>query len=143
MFVYTREAHPGEKVPHHDSMEVKLAHARLLRDEVGIRRPILIDTLDGAAHRAYGALPNMTYVITRGGRIGYKADWTRVVTVEAYLERLLTARRRPAGVALAPFRTEQLEYRETDPEAFLARLRRNGDRAVEEFRRAREIWASR
>lgn len=143
MFVYTREAHPGEKVPHHDTLETKLAHARLLRDEVGIRRPILVDGLDGAAHRAYGALPNMTYVLVRGGRVGYKADWTRVVTVEAYLERLLTSRRRPAGVALAPFRTEQLEYRETDPEAFMARLRRNGTRAVEEFQRARQIWASR
>jgi hypothetical protein len=34
-----------------------------LRDEVGIRRPLLVDDLDGAAHRAYGSLPNMTWVI--------------------------------------------------------------------------------
>ena len=28
LFVYVREAHPGEYYPHHDSFERKLAHAR-------------------------------------------------------------------------------------------------------------------
>ncbi len=28
LFVYVREAHPGEHYPHHDSFERKLAHAR-------------------------------------------------------------------------------------------------------------------
>lgn len=62
MFVYTHEAHPGERVPHHDSFETKLANARLLCDEVGIRRPILVDDHDGTVHRAYRELPNMTWV---------------------------------------------------------------------------------
>ncbi len=31
VFVYTREAHPGEHYPHHTSVEQKLAHARVLR----------------------------------------------------------------------------------------------------------------
>jgi hypothetical protein len=74
VFVYTREAHPGEAVPHHDSFERKLAHARLLRDEMGIRRTILVDDLVGTGHLAYGGLPNMTWVVARGGRLVYKAN---------------------------------------------------------------------
>ena len=72
MFIYSREAHPGEDVPHHDSFEDKLASARLLAEETGIRRDILVDDLDGTVHRAYGLMPNMTWVIGRGGRVAYK-----------------------------------------------------------------------
>jgi hypothetical protein len=46
---------PGEQVPHHDTFETKLAHARLLRDDVGIRRAILVDGLAGTAHRRHAA----------------------------------------------------------------------------------------
>jgi hypothetical protein len=68
-FVYTRDAHPGDHIAHHTSLDVKLTNPRLLRDEVGIRRSILIDDLAGTAHRTFGAMPNMTWVIGRGGRI--------------------------------------------------------------------------
>ena len=51
-FAYTRKAHPGEHVGHHTEFDDKLACAALLRDEVGIRRPILVDDLEGTAHRA-------------------------------------------------------------------------------------------
>jgi hypothetical protein len=40
-----------------------------MRDEAGIRRPILVDDLEGTAHRDYGLLPNMTWVTGRGGQI--------------------------------------------------------------------------
>ena len=52
MFIYTREAHPGENVGHHDSFERKLACAKLLAEEAGIGRDILVDDLDGTVHRA-------------------------------------------------------------------------------------------
>ena len=87
MFVYTREAHPGENVPCHDSFGRKLACARLLAEETGIGRDILVDDLDGAVHRAYGLMPNMTWVIGRGGRVAYKANWTSAANVEAFLAR--------------------------------------------------------
>jgi hypothetical protein len=61
VFVYTREAHPGEHVPHHDSFERKLTCAKLLREEAGIGRDILVDDLAGTVHRAYGLMPNMTW----------------------------------------------------------------------------------
>jgi hypothetical protein len=49
VFIYTREAHPGETVPHHDSFERKLASAVLLAEETGIGRDILVDDLAGTA----------------------------------------------------------------------------------------------
>lgn len=142
--VYTREAHPGERVDHHRTFDDKLANARLLRDEIGIRRPILVDDLEGTAHRAYGLLPNMTWVIGRGGRVIYKADWTSAANVDGFLRRYAAARRsRPSTGGVAPYLTEQLEYRDVDREAFYDRLRRNGPRAYDEFTRAQEIWRAR
>lgn len=137
MFVYTHEAHPGERVPHHDSFETKLANARLLRDEVGISRPILVDDLPGTAHRAYGGLPNMTWVVDRGGTIAYKASWTSAAGVKSFVKRYVHARRdRPTGARIGPYHTEQLEWRAIDRETFLARLERNGPAAVEQWHRA-------
>lgn len=143
-FLYTREAHPGEHVGHHTAFEVKLANARLLRDEVGIRRPIIVDDLSGTSHLAYGGLPNMTWVIGRGGRIIYRSDWTSAANVEAFLARYEQGRRRrPASGSVAPYLSEQIEYRDVDREAFYERLRRNGPRSYEEFKRAQQLWADR
>jgi hypothetical protein len=98
VFIYTREAHPGENVPRHGSFEDKLACAARLREEAGIGRDILVDSLAlvdglaGAVHRGYGCMPNMTWVIDRGGRVAYKANWTSGANVEAFLGRFLAAR---------------------------------------------------
>jgi len=143
-FVYTREAHPGELVGAHGSFDEKRAHARRLRDEIGIRRPILVDELDGSAHRSYGLLPNMTWVIGRGGRIIYKSDWTSATNVEGFLRRYQAARsRRPATGGVGPYNTEQVEFRDLDRPAFYDLLERNGPRARSEFHRAEEIWRDR
>lgn len=143
MFVYTREAHPGENVPHHDCFETKLACARLLRDETGIRRPILVDGLTGAAHRRYGCMPNMTWVIDRGGIVAYKANWTSAANVEAFVVRYLAAKADRQQGPLARYETEQLEFRQVDRESFRKRLLRNGPRAAEEFRQAEQVWTRR
>lgn len=141
MFVYTREAHPGEAVPHHDSFDRKLAHARLLRDELGIRRTILVDDLAGTGHRAYGGLPNMTWVVARGGRLVYKANWTSAANVEAFVTRFGESRAgRSPGATFAMYETEQIEFRPQDRAAFYERLGRNGPRAYEEFKRAEGFW---
>lgn len=141
VFVYTREAHPGDHVGPHDTFATKLANARLLRDEIGIRRPILVDDLAGTGHRAYGSLPNMTWVVQRGGRIIYKADWTSAANVEAFVHRYRDARgHRAAGGVLSPYLSEQLEFRHTDLGMFYAHLRRNGPRACDEFKRAQKLW---
>ena len=76
IFLYTNEAHPGENYPHLTSLPQKFHHARDLRDKLGITRPILVDSLDGACHRTYGGMPNMTWIFNRTGIPIYKSDWT-------------------------------------------------------------------
>lgn len=137
VFLYTHEAHPGECYPHHTSLEQKCRHARDLRDILGVTRAILVDALDGACHRAYGSMPNMTWIFARSGIPVYKADWTDARSVESAVEYLLSVRtRRERNERLAPFRVERLDYRTQDREAFDRALERNGPRAVREFRAA-------
>jgi len=144
VFIYTREAHPGENVPHHDSFERKLACAELLREEAGIRRDILVDGLAGTVHRAFGLMPNMTWVIAQGGRIAYKADWTSAANVEAFLDRFLGGfGGRPPGTTPVMYETQQIELRYPDRQRFTQHLLRNGPRAVAEFENAQELWAQR
>ena len=144
MFIYAREAHPGENVLHHDSFERKLASARLLAEEAGIGRDILVDDLDGTMHRAYGLMPNMTWVIDRGGRVVYKANWTGAANVEAFLDRFLAGRaEHPAGTLPVMYETQQAEFRYPDRKRFMQHLLRNGPRAVAEFEKAQQLWAER
>jgi hypothetical protein len=137
IFLYTHEAHPGEYYPHLTSMEQKFKHAQALRDVYDINRPILLDSLDGACHRAYGSMPNMTWIFNRTGTVMYKSDWTETRSVIAALEYFLdmhTLRRQ--GNQLGPFRVERIEYRDVDRDAFFEGLARNGPKAVEEFKTA-------
>ncbi len=134
LFIYTREAHPAERLPYHTSFAQKLAQARRFREEQGVRRCILIDRLDGACHRAYGALPNMTWVILRGGVIAYKAAWTDAADVRLAMENVARiGELRRQGGRLAPFWTERLGFRVVDQAAFNAGLERNGPQAVADF----------
>ncbi len=99
-----------------------------------------MDDLDGTVHRAYGLLPNMSWVLDRGGIVLYKAMWTSADRIESFLERSSAA---PVGPGRATFYTEQLEVRRRDDAAFRRGLERNGPRAVAEFARAAKIWAER
>jgi hypothetical protein len=104
VFLYTREAHPGENFPAHRSVEQKLRHATIFREQFKIRRPILVDDLVGTGHRLYGMLPNMTYLIGRGGKVLFRADWTDPPTIEMMLQYVMTSRgRRRQGLHLAHF----------------------------------------
>ena len=144
MFIYTREAHPGENVPHHDNFERKLASAELLAKEAGISRDILVDDLDGTVHRAYGLMPNMTWVIARGGQVAYKANWTSATNVEAFLGRFLAGRAaHPPGTSPVMYETQQAEFRYPERKRFMQDLVRNGPRAVAEFEKAQQLWAQR
>ena len=110
-----------------------------MRDALGIERPILVDDHEGSVHRAYGLLPNMSWVLDRGGTILYKAMWTSAARIGEFLER---RGGRPAGPA-STFYSEQLELVVRDRDAFRQGLERNGPRAVTEFARAEQIWAER
>jgi hypothetical protein len=84
-------------------------------------------------------MPNMSWVLDRGGMILFKAEWTSAVRIGDFLRRRQTQR---AGVT-TPFHTEQIELRAVDRDAFYQGLQRSGPRAAAEFKRAEEIWAER
>lgn len=137
IFLYTHEAHPGENYPQLRSMEQKFKHAAALREVYGVTRPIMLDALDGACHRRYGSMPNMTWIFNRSGIPVYKSDWTDANSVENAIVYLLDViRRRRNKERLAPFRVERLDYRTQDQDGFYAGLERNGPRAVTEMRKA-------
>ncbi|MCF6278519.1 MAG: hypothetical protein L3J16_07220 [Anaerolineales bacterium] len=135
-FLYTHEAHPAEKYPHLTSLAQKFRHAHDLRDKLGVTRPILIDALDGACHRRYGSMPNMTWIFNRAGAPVYKSNWTDANSVENALVYFLeVAVRRKNKERLAPFTVQRLDYRNQDRDAFYRGLARNGSKAVDEFRK--------
>ena len=84
--VYVREAHPGERLGPHKSMDEKLEAAALLRPRYGEHRRILVDNLDGDFHRQYGSMPNVCYVVRPDGTIHYRCNWTAPHLLEATLE---------------------------------------------------------
>lgn len=73
--MYVREAHPGANRPKHGDATGKLANAYALQHEDGEGRLILIDTLDGDAHAAYGSFPNAVFIINKNGCVVYYSDW--------------------------------------------------------------------
>jgi hypothetical protein len=136
VFIYTREAHPGERIGHHTSFAQKLEHARLFRKRWSVQRDILVDQLDGPVHRRYGELPNMTYIANPAGRIVYRADWTDAHSIEWVLEYLRhEAGEKQTGRRVAPFFSELLGHRGAMdyPRVFLEGLMNGGVRAVEEY----------
>ncbi|WP_168193151.1 deiodinase-like protein [Rhodophyticola sp. CCM32] len=73
--LYVREAHPGAAIPSHDSFEDKRACANRLREEDGEARLVLVDGIEGAAHNAYGGMPNAVFIINRNGCVLFRSDW--------------------------------------------------------------------
>jgi peroxiredoxin len=91
LFVYVREAHPGERIPAHDSAGEKAAAAKLLRDEEEIEMPILVDDLSGSVHRKYSRLPNPAFLIDKSGRVAFRAMWANPEELATAIEELLEA----------------------------------------------------
>jgi hypothetical protein len=135
VFVYTREAHPGERYGHVTSIEQKLRHARDMVERDGIQRPMLVDDLDGTIHRAYGTLPNMAYVIGGGGRLVYRASWTDADNLELVVSRLVQQRaERREGVVHRPYYAEWEPGVVADRDKFVqVLLETAGPRAVTEY----------
>lgn len=132
-FIYTREAHPAENYRHHRSMDDKRATARAMVEHCNLRRPVLLDDLTGTVHRAWGMLPNMSWIIGRGGRTLYKAMWTEAADIEVALGAALDYLDRREAEKLVPFYSERLAWRVRDDDAFRAGLERNGPQAVTDF----------
>ncbi|MFZ5814533.1 MAG: hypothetical protein ACOY93_04445 [Bacillota bacterium] len=81
----------------------------------GLRRPMLVDDLEGPLHHAYGLLPNMTYIINPRGQIAFRSNWTDADTVRMAIDYLLReGENRREGVRSAPFYAELLGHRAID-----------------------------
>lgn len=134
VFVYTREAHPGDRYPAHTSFEQKLAHAWAMVARWGMKRAMLVDDLEGIVHHAYGRLPNMTYLVKTDGTILYRASWTDPRTLRIALEQILYERGlRRSQKRMTPYYLEWMPLREAERIPFLEGLREVGPRAVEEY----------
>jgi hypothetical protein len=88
LMVYIREAHPGEGMPAHRSMAQKAGQARRLRDDEGVRWPVLVDKLDGRVHKDYGLQPNAVFVIDADGRVAFRGDMAHAPTLRDALLQL-------------------------------------------------------
>ncbi len=89
VFVYVREAHPGERIPAHESTSDKVAAAWLLRKEEQLEMPVVVDDLRGSIHRKYSKLPNPAFLIDKSGRVAFRSMWTNPEELAGALEELL------------------------------------------------------
>jgi len=87
--LYTREAHPGQNYPAHQSLTDKIGFARDLKRIEGIERTMLVDDVTGAMHRTYGAWPDSAYIIGRDGIIAFLARWNEPDKLRDRLDILL------------------------------------------------------
>jgi peroxiredoxin len=89
LFVYVREAHPGEKILAHSSLAGKVKAARLFRDEENLSMPIVVDDLRGSIHRKYSKLPNPAYLIDKSGRVAFRCMWANPAALGKAMTELL------------------------------------------------------
>lgn len=87
--LYVREAHPGEKLPAHESYAQKVDHAEFLQRAELVPWPILVDDLEGSVHEVYGQLPNSVFVIGKDGLIAFRERMAHGPTLRRALEALL------------------------------------------------------
>ena len=130
--LYVREAHPGSNIPQHQSFEAKRLQAKALQEVDGEDRLILIDNLNGAAHRAYGRFPNSVYIINSNGCVVYRAKWNNASATQEAVHALL------AGQAPKP----ESVFIPAPPAIMLKILARAGNNAVTDFLRGlpQLIW---
>ncbi len=93
LFIYIREAHPGERIPAHSSMREKIDAARQLRDEEELLMPVLVDDVRGSIHRKYSRLPNPAFLIDKAGRVAFRSRWARPDELASAIEELLEIQR--------------------------------------------------
>lgn len=89
LLMYVREAHPGERQPQHASLDDKIAAARRTKERYQEdARPIVVDDINGAAHRFYGTMPNSIYIIAPNGRILFRSVWNNAHDIDAILGKI-------------------------------------------------------
>ena len=89
LFLYVREAHPGEHLPAHNNLDKKRENARFFRELEDLEWPVIVDDLAGTTHRMYGLLPNPVFLIDSGGRVAFRGDHAHAPTLRNALKHLI------------------------------------------------------
>lgn len=84
--MYVREAHPGSSIEAHENIDDKRSCAHRLQGTVNENRVVLVDDIDGTAHRALGSFPNLTYIVDEAGVITWRIAWADTKTIAAVLD---------------------------------------------------------
>ncbi|MBU2951941.1 redoxin domain-containing protein [Tamlana agarivorans] len=85
LLLYVREAHPGGRTKEITNFAEKMGNAKATSDLYNEKREVLVDTVDGIAHKLYGSMPNMTYVIGKDGIIKFRANWANIDALKKVL----------------------------------------------------------
>jgi hypothetical protein len=88
LVVYTREAHPGEATPAHQSDTEKASIAARLIDEEQLRRTVLVDDVAGTVHSAYGGAWDSVFVLDGDGRVVLRRAWNDPDQIDTLLSAL-------------------------------------------------------
>lgn len=136
LFVYVREAHPGEFMPAHHNMADKVSAAEMFRDEEDLDMTILVDELNGKVHRKYSGQPNPSFLIDKSGRVAFRQLATQPATLRRAIEELLE-RQEERGVDHAiVYGGEDTSMPALKPMLHAYRaLERGGNKSIEDFRR--------
>jgi peroxiredoxin len=137
LFIYVREAHPGERIRAHRSQSEKIEAAGVLRDEENIEMPVVADDIRGSIHRKYSRLPNPAFLIDRSGRVAYRSMWTRPEQLQSAIEELLEAQRERGMDHAIVKGGEDLSMPFSHVALYSYRaLERGGEESLKDFRKA-------
>jgi hypothetical protein len=73
--LYVREAHPGDRLWQPSTIDDKRARAKQLQERDKISWTVGVDDLEGTLHRAIDTKANSAYVVSRDGKVAFRALW--------------------------------------------------------------------
>jgi len=140
LFVYVREAHPGERISAHKSVKEKIKTARLLRKEENLEMPILVDDLHGSIHRKYSRLPNPSFLIDKSGQVAFLSLWSRPEGLAAAIQELLEVQHKHGLEHVVVNDGQDLSMPLPYSALYSYRaLARGGKQSLKDFRRALDV----
>lgn len=71
-YLYVREAHPGNVIPQHRTIDEKITQACILQSEYQIPWKVAVDTLEGDIHHRLATRPNASYLIDVNGMVIFR-----------------------------------------------------------------------
>lgn len=100
--LYVREAHPGAQIKAHQNFDDKQACAQRLKQDDKETRLVLVDDYEGAAHRAYGSMPNAVFIIDKDATVVFRADWNNSSATRKALKELIAGEKVTAKAYFRP-----------------------------------------